>query len=180
MKIANKRLLAMALMLVGGQIYAQPSGQQSPPETTGGSELSPEDMSKRATDLDGKVRIDMQHVESLQASERKKQDVIKLSCVNDKLLKLKGEANLFDIVRSELTTSLNSGERFAVYPRVGVAAGRVHKLRNEADQCAGELELQQDASSSVTHPPIPDDPTTNVPFEGNTLVEEPAYASPYQ
>lgn len=189
MKILNKRSVSVAVMLIAGQLYAQPADSKKPADPTPAPaaahpdvKLTPAEMTKHATDLEAAMRADLQHVQYLQTIERKKQDIIKLSCVNDKFVKLKAEANLFDQARGELTASLNSDERFAAYPHVGEAADRAHKVRNEADECAGQLELVRtsDANSSVTHPVIVDDPTSTVPFEGNTLVEEPAYASPFQ
>ena len=188
MKMLKKSSVSFALLLAAGQLYAQPT-KPTPPAPPAAPvadspptiQLSGAEMSRRTVELEGQVRVDLQHVEYLQATERKKQDVIKLSCVNDKFVKLKAEANLFDIARNELNVSINGDGRFAAFPHVVESADRAHKVRNEADQCAGELELLRETTSngSYTHPVIPDDPTVSVPFEGITLVEDPGYASPF-
>ncbi|MDQ3339389.1 MAG: hypothetical protein M4D80_29850 [Myxococcota bacterium] len=132
-------------------------------------------------ELEAQVRVDTQHVQHLQAQARVEKDVIKLSCINDKMVKLKAEANLFDKARGELTAVLETDNRGSALVLVEDGAGKVHELRLEADRCSGKIDLPMgDTGNSFTPPIIPDDPTTGLPFEDNgTVLEPPGYASPY-
>jgi hypothetical protein len=182
-----KGALVVTLALVTGQLYAQP-GDPAPAAAPGepaaksiGS-MSAADMQASATTLEANVRVDLQHVTGLQARARTEKDVIKLSCINDKMIKLKAEANLFDQAKSQLLGVLDRDERFNTYPNLTQAADRVHKQREEADACVGRPELETDSGNSFTAPEIPDDPTLGLPFDDITVggtMEPPGYASPY-
>jgi hypothetical protein len=168
MKVSSKSALVTVTLLMG-QLYADPSEERQPPKTPHGMQL-------RATELKLQVDVDLQHVERLQAKARKEKDVIKLSCINDKLIELKPEANMFDAIRKELLDQFDE----AIAQSLEKSAIQVHKIREQADMCAGEFELAPGASgNSVTAPEISDDPTTDLPFDMGTLVEPPAYASPW-
>lgn len=183
MKRLTKKALpiAFAAILVS-QLDAQPRTAPKDSSTTGPApaakvQLSPEQMKKEAQALRDQVRADIQRVQYLQAKARKGQDIIKLTCVNDKFIQLKAQANLFDQSHRELALALDSNQRFNLYPRVTTAAAEVHKVREEADGCIGESELEDESANAFTGPDIIDDPTIGLPFD--IEVEPPAYASPY-
>ena len=136
-------------------------------------------MLDRVKDLEVQVNDDLRHVKHLQEVARKQKDVIKLTCVNDKLIALKAEANIFDESRHGLQNVAAEGsERFTVFASVTDGAQNVHKLRGEADACVGEPELAGESSNGVVHPVFPDDPTVGDPFQPGS-VEPPGYASPF-
>lgn len=189
MKLLSKaRTLGIVAVLAGGgTLLAQPAPEPTaPPSDTGATasagvdlKLSIGEMITRSVDLDKQVKLDLRHVRHLQEVSRKEKDIIKLTCVNDKLLAMKAQANIFDSARHDLEALSEStgGERQTVYPSVVVAADSVRKLRGEADACVGENELStSESQASVNDPGLPD-PWTGNPFtEG---VEPPAYASPF-
>ena len=182
-----KGALVVVLALVTGQLYAQPADPTPAPAAGEPAQksvagMSAADMQASATTLETNVRVDIQHVTGLQARARSEKDVIKLSCINDKMIKLKAEANLFDQAKIQLLGSLDRDERFTAYPNLTQAADRVHKQREEADACVGRPELETDSGNSFTAPDIPDDPTAGLPFDDITVggtMEPPGYASPY-
>lgn len=170
------------VVIVAGQLYAQPTS--APPASANpvpaGKQLSEIEMTQRGVDLQTQTREDLEHVQQLQALARKDKDVIKYACVNDKLIKLKAEANIFDIAHADLTASLSTDARFTTYSAVTSAADRVHKVREEADGCAGEPELNSgDTGNSFNPPEIVDDPTKANPLGDSSSIEPPSYASPY-
>lgn len=125
---------------------------------------------------------DASKVVLLQGSARTEQDVIKLSCVNDKFVQIKGEQNVFDEQSAQLNVVIDTEDRFTAFATVSATANRIHKLRVAAEACAGTSELVSDMGNSVTGPTITDDPTAGIPFSDNgtpTVIEPPAYASPY-
>ena len=122
------------------------------------------------------TRADARHMQHLQALARKEKDVIKLNCVNDKLVQVKPEMNIIDSGVAELESATDAN-RMQVFEGISTAAENVRRLREEADQCIGEpVQTGGDSSNSFTGPTAPDDPTKG--FNGPEL-EPPAYASPY-
>jgi hypothetical protein len=191
MKLLKKSLLVATLplaLLIGKQLSAQPADPTAAPApTTPGAapvkaiQLSPIEMQSSVKTLEGQVKIDIQHVQHLQTIARKEKDVIKLSCVNDKYVKIKAEANLFDKAVLDLNGVLDRDERHTAYAGVTKSAANVTAIREEAEQCIGEKEMTPTDYGNTFQPPdIPDDPTDDFPFdEDGTVIEPPVYASPY-
>jgi hypothetical protein len=138
--------------------------------------LSLADVQTRVHLLHDQTRADARHVLHLQQIARKEKDVIKLNCVNDKLVQIKPQMNLADSAEAELEDSTDA-TRMAVFDNISQAAENIRRLREEADQCVGEPTTQGgDSSNSFTGPTPPDDPTKGLPGGD---IEAPGYASPY-
>ncbi|NVB82973.1 MAG: hypothetical protein HOV81_31635 [Kofleriaceae bacterium] len=162
----------MLLLLVAGQLSAQPA-QPAP------AHRSAPDIQAQTEEAAGHVKVDQQKVLALQALARKEKDVIKLSCVNDKMVQVKAESNLFDQSRAELTAVIETDARDGAFLTVMEGAERIRKLREEAEACIGQPELIDEVANDFTAPTIVDDPTAGLPFTTDTIVEPPAYASPF-
>jgi hypothetical protein len=169
MRLSNK-YIGLAALLVAVTVQAQ-----TPPPKP----VAPDEMRTRTELIKKDIAEDNRHVLHLQALARKEKDVIKLTCVNDKLVELKAQSNIFDESARELRATLGGsvGDHTASFGSVSEAAQAVHKLRGDADSCVGEPELVGESANDVTHPPFPDNPTIGDPF-GNG-VEPPGYASPF-
>jgi len=147
--------------------------------------LSVAEMKERTRTYDAQIQDDSRHMAHLRDIARKQKDVIKLTCVNDKLVELKAQMNLFDASRGRFTATVDGGASAdaarPAYVELADIAEKVKLLRGEADTCIGAPDLyKQEAGVEVTHPDFPDDPTTTDPFvppEG--AIEPPAYASPF-
>jgi hypothetical protein len=138
--------------------------------------LSLADIQLRVRQLHDQTRADARHIQHLQQIARREKDVIKLNCVNDKLVQVKPQMNIADIAETELE-SANDMTRVGVFENITQAAENVRRLREEADQCIGErIQSGGDSSNTFTGPDAPDDPTKG--FTG-TEIEPPGYASPY-
>jgi hypothetical protein len=123
-----------------------------------------------------RTTADGRHVQNLQARARKDKDVIKLNCINDKLVQLKPELNIADRLYVQLMAASDADEsRHAAYDDYAKSVEAVRQLREEADRCAGEG-IDVDSENTFTAPDMPDDPFQD-PF--GTIVEPPGYASPY-
>ena len=134
---------------------------------------SPEfaDQMIRAGTIHDSAVSDLRHGEYLAQMARKQKDVIKLNCVNDKLIQMKAELNILDHGRTELEGGGKGG-----FHEVTAAGDEMRQLREGADQCMGATSLGNESSNTYTHPDIPDSPTNN-PYGGQ--FEPPAYASPF-
>lgn len=178
----------LASIVVAGQLYAQPASPPPAPTDPAApveapkKALTAEEMKSRGVELVAQVRADGQHVQYLQGVARREKDVIKLSCVNDKFVRLKAESNVFDNAYASLLVSLDSGDREGKFTAVTNAAVSARKAREEADACVGAVEIGEQPRSSFTAPDIVDDPTVDLPFDdnyGGVMVEPPGYASPF-
>jgi hypothetical protein len=174
----------------GGVLYADPpGGWLSPSGVNSGASRAIEpgsvridasvslaDLQVRVHLLHEQMRADSRHIQHQQQVARKEKDVIKLNCVNDKLVQVKPQMNIADSGEAELE-SVHDTQRFATFESISLAAENIRRLREEADQCIGEpLIGGGDSSNSFTGPPSTDDPTKGF---GGHPVEPPGYASPY-
>lgn len=134
------------------------------------------EIQKEVTTASVRITEDLRHVLHLQQLARKDKDVIKLNCVNDKLVQLKAQMNIFDRAKSVLENSSDADDRSRLFADVNEPSQNVRKLREEADQCIGETALATESQSGWTGPAVPDSPYGE-PFDPD--FEPPAYASPY-
>jgi hypothetical protein len=183
-------MVLVAAALASSSTYAQKpapaagadsSGKPAKPEKN--VKLSLPEMVTQAGTFEGQIKADVRHVLHLQTKARQAKDVIKLNCINDKLVQLKAQVNIFDSAHASLKAGLEAGgtadEKQSTYAEVTETAGAVKTLRAEADVCVGEPELfKQESSSEVKRPEIVDDPGGTDPFTDGPF-EAPAYASPF-
>jgi len=168
MKLLQKILFGAAVVVAGGTLYAGPSDDVDAR------------LNAKMGELDTQVRGDLDHIVSLQAIARKQQDVIKLSCVNDRYVKAKAGANIFDNARVDLASSHDEESRTRATASLNSATDTVHTAREEADRCVGSTEIQSDANTSYTKPDVPYDPTVGgLPLGGGQTIEPPTYSTPF-
>lgn len=161
MKALHKSWVTL-LLCVGGAAVAQPET----PKLTNVADVKA---------LEVQVRDDLRHVMHLRERSRQEKDVIKLNCVNDKLVQIKALTKVFDNQRAAFESSLEDSK---TTPAVETADSIRH-LRGEADGCVGESEISKDSLNDFEGPTFPDDPTKGDPFEPGNGLEPPGYASPY-
>jgi hypothetical protein len=166
MKIAWK--ITPLLLLVGGMATLRA-------DTPAPAVANQTDYTAQAAQIRQQIQTDARYVLYLQALAHKQKDVIKLNCVNDKLILIKGEQNVADSANDQLQSpGEDHSEPFARLQRAGESA---HNLRQEAAACVGETELsKQESGGEFSHPEFVDDPTL-IPFA--EYVEPPAFASPF-
>lgn len=166
MKLLSKVAIAALVAGIGAAtMYAAP----------GGATGSLDDLVTQAVTIRARINEDFQHVLHLRQIAKKEKDVIKLNCVNDRLVQMKPEMNLADQAYTEFQGALEISQRQA---SLGVLVGQseaIHRDREAADQCIGEKLMLSESANDYTHPDIPDDPGVD-PFGG--AIEPPAYASP--
>lgn len=190
--------LTLALAIGGGSLLAQPAldpvakdagdkadkadkDKSKKDKQKPVSSLSVEDMQSQLTVAADKIKVDVRHVMHVREQARKQKDVIKLTCVNDKLIQLKAQQNIFGAAQVQLQAALTDGQgdRFGLFTQISEGADGIRKLREEADACLGEGDLSpSETDVDVTSPDIVDDPTKS----GDVFqpgVEPPGYASPF-
>jgi hypothetical protein len=169
------RLVAVLLLLGSVTLYAQ----------EGARGQSPGAMAERATTLENEIQDAYRQSLALKEKARKQNDVIKLNCVNDKLMQLKAQMNLADTAKQSLDGALDSGSPDAaqLMGEYQAVADSAKQLLEETRACIGEPELyKQEAGVDVQPPDRPDDPGIIDPYNPDgpgILVEPPGYASPF-
>lgn len=152
----------------------------APPAAAGPAQLAIAPARARAAALEKQISADTRTVMYLRETARKAKDVIKLNCVNDRLVQVNAELNLADTNRDELQDALaqDHDTRHSLLSSYEGHAQAITRLKEESVACIGEPELyKQESGNSVEHPEIPDDPGKDVMFPDE--IEPPGYASPY-
>lgn len=137
-------------------------------------------MQADAARIDSQLKADYREMLQLRESARKAKDVIKLNCVNARLIEVKAHMNLADSTSQQLQQALvaNTENRQDLYSKLSSSYDSIARLRDEARACVGEPEMfRQESGVEVTKPELPDDPTEGDPFRPD--IEPPAYASPF-
>ncbi len=179
MKSLRKYLVALSLLVVSG-VAAQPANKDVPARADKDkTEKMPEgeSLTRKLAELEKQAKEDLRHVQRLRAVAKKAKDVVKLNCVNDKLLEIRALLNVIDVDRSRLESSVVAGDAAAAYGDVVKNTGSVRGLKEEANACIGEdLTYAGDSDLDVDGPDLPDDPTDD-PFDDG--IEAPGYKTPF-
>jgi hypothetical protein len=182
MKLLSILGLATLVVGTGAVLYAAPDGGDiggsgsATLATAADTQLSFSEMLSRSKLLHDGMLSDLRHVVVLQQKARKEKDIIKLNCVNDKLVMIKPEMNIEEQSQLSLEGSSDGADRPSLFAEVRTSAESVRRLRDEADQCIGEPQISSESSNGYTHPDIPDSPYGQ-PFSPE--LEPPGYASPF-
>ena len=182
-------LAGVGLAVGGGYLYAQPGEEDDDTEDERSlfedeEKLSPEEMMKRANKYIDEMKKMLKRMHALQGAARKQKDIIKLNCVNDKLIQLKQLLNIADEARNDMTEAITlekEEERYHQFGQIKLAHEKAMALRDEAEACIGEeLVFLGPTEVDTEAPDVGDDPTEDDPFDyTDPEIERPGYASPF-
>jgi len=171
---------ALALFAAGGIVLAQvqvdsdlPAKVDAPAKKK--AVVGPQAMNDGSVSLIGKMQGVLKAIVKLQGVARDQKDVIKLNCVNDKLLQVKQLLNIADQARTNLLAATAGGAvpndnpdvdtsgRYHEFGRITIAEQQVSVLGSEAENCIGEdLSFLGPTDVEVEGGNEPDDPTDPV------------------
>jgi hypothetical protein len=183
MRMRKLNVVAVLLFMTTlGIVQASADEEAGGTATVGGSvsaKLSAQDMQARGEAMVAEMEATMRRMTERQIQARTAKDIIKLNCVNDKLLQVKQLLNIADDARVQLQVA--GDDREHAYTEITLASEKVATLGGEADGCVGEGEIFVGATKvSVSAPRVIDDPTTIDPFHlGGIEIERPTYATPF-
>lgn len=172
-----------AVSIVGAQ--TDPAAVPPPvaPTTTASSKMSATDMTAAVAVSEGQIEETGRQIIHLKDTANRQKDVIKLTCLNDKLIQFKAQRNIWDANKATFQVAItkSDSDRIAAYDALAGTGRSIQELRDQANACVGEPELfKQEAGVEVNDPAFPDDPTADDPFDPTiTDVEPPGYASPF-
>jgi len=156
MKRKGTRILAatalVALPLVVGVVaVAQDAGGEDEATT------SVSEMESQAQATLTKMRNARKYVQNLLEQARKDKDIIKITCLNDKLTQINVSIRTFEDRMVSLRTAIKTGDQEAIsheYNILSVLGEKVEGLRLEAEACIGEAEGYLGKTEvTVTTPP---------------------------
>ncbi len=180
-------IAALASVAIGGSYLQAQNADDSETEVTAPVEksvdLSPAEMKAESQKHLEKMQEVLVRVVELQQMARKQKDVIKLNCVNDKLLQIKQLLNIAESSRTDLIESMAQQDNEGTlhqYSQITITKEKTDGLRGEAEGCIGEeLVFLGPTEVEVDDPGLPDDPTAPDDFNWDDVLEPPAYASPF-
>jgi len=172
-------LLAAVLLLGVGLARAQ--GPARPPTTTleKASDVPDKEKISRSNAAVSRMRSVLSEVLGRLEEARATKDVVKLNCVNEKLTQVKGLLRISeqsDVALQEAVARKDATAAEHEYSKVTIAKSKVEQLRNESEQCIGQLAFRTDENLTVevevpsglptedpTNPPQPPPPTSRPP-----------------
>ena len=144
--------------------------------------MSPREMTSGSVGYAAQVQGALKTVEAMRERARQDQDIVRLTCLNDKMLQLKGEANVFDHARITFEDSVSNSDDISVvraaYVQLQIPGEHAQTLNEDARTCLGVLDLTSAEGTDTKHDDFPDDPTVGDPFEPE--IEPPNCASPFR
>ena len=162
MKLLTKVAIVAVVGGAGATMYASPHGGDS-------------DLLARGVTIQISMKADLDAIKQLQAKAKRDHDVIKLSCVNDKLVIANPLMNLTD----RLVTELDGSNGSASLASITGNQDQMHSLHEAAAACIDARALANETSNSFSHGDIPGiEGTTPGEYNGGGEIEPPGYASP--
>jgi hypothetical protein len=177
--------LGLGVLLVATSVLAQPAGEGGDTEVgfRKGSQLTLQDQLVQSDAYLSKMKATLAHMNKLAEQARKDKDIIKLNCVNDKLIQAKGNLNLAESSRDGLKAAAarsDDGSRNHEFAKLTITYQKVTVLGQEAEQCIGE-EISYVGATKVeidVDKDIPEDDPTVTPPQPLPIVRPPL-ASPF-
>lgn len=175
--LIDKRALGFTVVLGASVAWAQEPPRPSDPELSfnKSSQLTTQEQLTQAGNYLTRMQETLNYVTVLSDRARKEKDIIKLNCVNDKLIQIKGTLRLAEQFRDALRMAANSGDENArnhEFSKLTITYQKVVVLQQEAEACAGEeiayvgatrVELDVDPEITQSDPTV----TSPSPFTGN-------------
>lgn len=180
----------MALMLLGALTArpllaegAAPAAAAAPAPRAAEEKLAPTEREQRAHKLIEQMQGLSGQVEKLANQARSEKDIVKLNCVNEKLNQVRGLLKVSETAEADLRESnarREDEQSQHSFTKLSIAQRKVVQLRQDAEQCIGQLAFYNDEKTQVDVE-IPaglpkDDPTSVSAFAPQVIVR-PAPAS---
>jgi hypothetical protein len=178
--MSHRPALLVAVLLLGVG-FARAQGPAKPATTTleKASEVPDKEKISRSSAAVTRMRSVLSEVLGRLEEARATKDVVKLNCVNEKLTQVKGLLRISeqsDVALQEAVARKDATAAEHEYSKVTIAKGKVEQLRNESEQCIGQLAFRTDENLTVevevpsglpsddpTNPPAPQPPTSRPP-----------------
>jgi hypothetical protein len=186
--LRDARLWTSLALLSAGMVHAQGPTQAKPgvaPPIERASDVPDPEKLRRSSSSVQRMRSDLSDVLGRLEEARATKDVVKLNCVNEKLTQVKGLLRISeqsDVALQEAVARKDTTAAEHEYTKVTIARGKSGQLRNDAEQCIGQLAFRTDENLTVevqvpsglpsgdpTNPPAPAPVTSSSPVASPIL-----------
>jgi|GEM_PF-1526140 len=130
--------------------------------------LSPKQQEERSSKLLEKINDTVGQVQKLVEQAHDEKDIVKLNCANEKSSQVSGLAKVAQQAAADLKEAVARHDEDAsahAYARLSIAGRKASQLRQDAQQCIGQLAFYNDEKTSVEV-----DVPEGVPADDPTLV----------
>jgi hypothetical protein len=184
------RVVFVAFLVGAGGVMAEQGEQREDSDIDGIGELEQEatlsgpDQAAWAQGELERMRGIATRIQGLLAQARRERDLIKITCLNDKLTQINVSIRSFEdrLAQHEEAVRSNTGDRRDHHYRIMVIlAQRARALRSEAEACVGESDVVFGETEVETEidPSITDDDTTEWPVAEVDLLRPPSASGYY-
>ena len=188
--LRDVRFWTSLAFLSAGLVHAAQGPTQSQPTVTApaterASDIPDPEKIRRSSASVQRMRSDLSDVLGRLEEARATKDVVKLNCVNEKLTQVKGLLRISeqsDVALQEAVARKDATAAEHEYTKVSIARGKADQLRNDAEQCIGQLAFRTDENLTVevqVPSGLPTGDPTNPP-EPAPVMSQPPVASPIQ
>lgn len=145
--------------------------------------LSPKQQEERAGRVLEKMKDTVDQVQKLVEQAHDEKDIVKLNCANEKLSQVSGLFKIAQTAAGELKDAVNRHEEDSAshsFSKVAIAGRKVSQLRQDAQQCIGQLAFYNDEKTTVeidVPVGLPTDDPTAIPALAPVVTFRPPPAS---
>lgn len=183
----KKLLLVLAVCIISVSINtsAQTTSAEKATEKKDYTKMTGDEMVQKAETTLAKLRGIRKYVQNLLEQARKAKDIIKVTCLNDKLTQINVNIRTYEDRIQSLKNAIKVGDKSArdhEFKVLIVLEQRITTLRMEAETCIGEAEGYLGKTEVIVEKPTGMaelDPTT-IPDIGIEIIERPQPASAFQ
>jgi len=189
-KILNVLALIFVLALAGAAVAQEEEGdktvvteEEQPKEDA--AKMSDAQMTAKAEGALTKLRDVRKYVQNLLDQARKAKDIIKITCLNDKLTQINVNIRTYEDRMQSLANAVKTGDKASrnhEYNVLVVLENKIQNLRMEAETCIGEAEGYLGKTEVTVSAPkgmAQMDPTTIFDI-GIDVIDRPPPASAWQ
>lgn len=176
----STRLRAAALVAASFVVSIASSAQTGPAKPE--EKVAPTEREARARRTIEQMKAQGGQVDKLAAQARSEKDIVKLNCVNEKLNQVRGLLKVSETAEADLREAnarREDEQSLHAFAKVGIAGKKVSQLRQDAEQCIGQLAFYNDEKTQVDveiPPGLPSDDPTSAPLAAS-VINRPSPAS---
>ncbi|MDX2008791.1 MAG: hypothetical protein SFW67_01290 [Myxococcaceae bacterium] len=142
----------MVLVVTGVAALGLAQNNPPPPQAVEASKVPDSEKLRVSSDSLSVMRVALKDVLQKLEEARQTKDVVKLTCVNEKLTQIKGLLRISeqsDVALQESVARKESQTADHEFTKVTIARQKVDQLRAEAEQCMGQLAFRADENATV-------------------------------
>jgi hypothetical protein len=148
----SRRVIALAVALGAALPPGSARAQAQAPASKTEDRVAPGEREARTHhDLDQMRQLASQ-VEKLSSQARSEKDIVKLNCVNEKLNQVRGLVKVSEAAEADLKEAnarREDEQSQHAFAKVSIAGKKISQLRQDAEQCIGQLAFYNDEKTQV-------------------------------